>query len=89
MGTTKGACKADGCEKDVVGRGYCLRHYNAWKRGGMPKARYKTCKTAGCRKRQTNRAHCEEHQKVKAPAAAAPAPTPAAAEAVEAPAAES
>jgi hypothetical protein len=49
---TKGTCKAEACEKDVVGKGYCRRHYDAWKRGGLPKARYATCKTAGCRKRQ-------------------------------------
>ncbi|HZR84809.1 MAG TPA: hypothetical protein VFD92_27185 [Candidatus Binatia bacterium] len=84
---SKGTCKADACDKDAVGKGYCERHYRAWKRGGLPKARYKTCKTEGCRKRQVRAAHCEEHQKLK-PAAAggaagtteAPAPAPAPAE---------
>ena len=73
---SKGTCKAEACEKDVVGKGYCARHYHVWKQGELPKARYKTCKTAGCKKRQVNAAHCEEHQKVK-PAAAAPAAAPA------------
>jgi hypothetical protein len=74
---SKGTCKAEACEKDVVGKGYCARHYKSWKQGELPKGRYKTCKTDGCRKRQVNAAHCEEHQKVK-PAAAAPAEAPAA-----------
>jgi hypothetical protein len=67
----KGTCKADGCEKDVVGKGYCARHYGKWRRGEMPKPRYKTCRTAGCRKKQTAAGHCEEHQKKKAAEAAA------------------
>ena len=85
---TKGTCKADACEKDVVGKGYCRRHYDAWKRGGLPKAPYATCKTAGCRKRQVKAAHCEEHQKVKAaaPAAASAAAAPAEESAPAAPA---
>jgi hypothetical protein len=77
---TKGSCKAEACEKDVVGKGYCARHYRSWKQGALPKARYKTCKTDGCRKRQVKAAHCEEHQKVK-PAAAGEAAAPAPAEA--------
>jgi len=71
---SKGACKAEACERDVVGKGYCQRHYRAWKDGSMPKAPYKTCKTAGCRKRQVKSAHCEEHQKVKPAAASAASP---------------
>jgi hypothetical protein len=67
----KGTCKAEGCEKDVAGKGYCARHYQAWRRGDMPKARYKTCRTEGCRKKQTAKGHCEEHQKKKAAEAAA------------------
>jgi hypothetical protein len=92
---SKGNCKAEGCEKDTVGKGYCSRHYKEWRQGTLPKARYATCKTAGCRKKQTAFAHCEEHQKkkaappVEAAAAATPTPTPAAeAPAAEAPAAE-
>lgn len=61
----KGSCKADGCEKDVTGKGYCARHYKLWREGSMPKARYKTCRTEACRKKQTNAGHCEDHQKSK------------------------
>ena len=58
---TKGSCKADGCDKAVRGKGYCDRHYRAWKRGEMPKARYKCCNAEGCRKPSTIRHLCEEH----------------------------
>ncbi len=68
---SKGSCKAEACEKDVVGKGYCRRHYQAWRRGELAKARYKTCRKVGCRKRQVKAARCEEHQKIKALAPAA------------------
>ena len=67
----KGTCKAEGCQKDVVGKGYCTRHYKLWREGALPKARYKTCRTEGCRKKQTDKGHCADHQKKKAEAAAA------------------
>ena len=67
----KGSCKAEGCAKDVVGKGYCAKHYKLWRQGDLPKARYKTCTTEGCRKKQTSAGHCEEHQKKKKSAAAA------------------
>jgi hypothetical protein len=67
----KGTCKAEACEKEVVGKGYCTRHYKLWREGKLPKARYKTCRTEGCRKKQTDKGHCADHQKKKAEAAAA------------------
>lgn len=67
----KGTCKADGCEKEVVGKGYCSRHYRLWRRGEMPKARYKTCRNEGCRRKQVAAGRCEEHQKKKKAAAEA------------------
>lgn len=27
-------CKADGCERDLVARGWCLPHYKRWRRRG-------------------------------------------------------
>ncbi|MFM7736000.1 MAG: vegetative protein [Alphaproteobacteria bacterium] len=83
---TKGSCKAEGCSKDVVGKGYCSGHYKKWRQGTLPKARYATCKQEGCRKKQVAFARCAEHQKKK-PVAAEAAPA-AAAPAAEAPAAE-
>ncbi len=79
----KGNCKADSCEKEVVGKGYCKRHYRLWKRGEMPKARYATCVSEGCHKRVLKSMRCEEHQKVRPPES-----TDAAAAAAEAPAEE-
>ena len=84
----KGSCKADSCEKDVVGKGYCRHHYSLWRHGKMPKARYRTCRAEGCKKREFRASRCEEHQKVK-PVVAAPAAAESAAPAAEAPAAES
>lgn len=81
----KGTCKADSCEKEVVGKGYCKRHYRLWKRGEMPKGRYNTCVAEGCHKKVVASMRCEEHQKNK-PAEAADAP--AAEEAAAAPAEE-
>ena len=56
------SCKHDGCSQSATGgKGYCARHYAAWKRGGLPKARYNTCRVEGCRKRATGRGRCDEH----------------------------
>ena len=56
------SCKHEGCSRPSDGgRGYCARHYAAWKRGELPKARYKTCRVEACRKRATARGRCEEH----------------------------
>ena len=80
-------CKADGCAKPADGgKGYCRRHFAAWKRGAMPKARYDTCQAEGCHKRVAGRGRCEEHfardypgKKAAASASAeAPAQAPAA-----------
>lgn len=93
----KGNCKAESCEKEVAGKGYCKRHYRLWKRGEMPKARYNTCVAESCHKKVVASMRCEEHQKIKpsdAGAAAAGGEAPpadtgeAAAEATAAPAAE-
>ncbi len=65
----KGSCKLDGCEKPVAAKGYCTRHYKAWRRGALPKARYKICTHEACRKPRAIGSKCEEHGR-KAPAAA-------------------
>jgi len=78
---TKGTCKIAGCEKGVRGKGYCERHYRAWRRGKLPKARYRSCNAEGCLKPVVRRGLCGEHfestyAKAKA-AEAAPAIAPA------------
>lgn len=80
----KGTCKAADCNREVIAKGYCRKHYRLWKAGEMPKPRYKTCTAENCRKpRFGGSSLCEEHYKAArgtgAPQASAPAPaTPAA-----------
>jgi hypothetical protein len=69
----KGTCKADSCDREVVGKGYCQRHYKLWRQGKMPKARYKTCSAENCHKKQVQKGRCAEHQKKKPAAPAAEA----------------
>ena len=80
----KGTCKFEGCAREATGKGYCARHYKQWRRGELPKARYKICTAEGCRKPRQVRSKCEEHARAAAaapaaaaPSAAAPAPPPA------------
>jgi len=68
----KGSCKQDGCDREAVGKGYCARHYKKWRRGELPKARYKICTEEGCRKPRSVRAKCADHARKPAAAGAAP-----------------
>jgi len=69
------SCKHEGCSVPATGgKGYCARHYAAWKRGGLPKARYNTCRVEACRKRVTARGRCEEHFARDYPGKRAPQP---------------
>ena len=73
----EGTCKASDCARQVVGKGYCRKHYRLWKAGEMPKPRYKTCTSEKCRKPRAHGSLCEEHfnaqRHAPTPAAAAPA----------------
>ncbi len=68
-------CKASDCARQVIGKGYCRKHYRLWKAGEMPKPRYKTCTTEKCRKPRAHGSLCEEHFTAQR---GAPAPAPAA-----------
>ncbi len=62
MPNRSASCKHAGCSRSADGgKGYCRRHYTAWKRGELPKGRYKSCRAEGCRKRVLARGRCEEH----------------------------
>ncbi len=62
MAGEEATCKHDRCSSAATGgKGYCARHYAAWKRGKLPKACYKTCRVEGCRKVITSRGRCAEH----------------------------
>ena len=73
-GTGK-TCRIEGCKRAYQAKGYCFFHYDKWKAGELPKARYKTCSKEGCLKKVVAHGLCAEHQgkKEKAPEAAAPA----------------
>jgi hypothetical protein len=78
MPPSKESCKHESCNRPASGgKGYCDRHYAAWKRGKLPKARFDTCRAEGCHKRVVGRGRCEEHfardYPGKKPAEAAPA----------------
>ncbi len=57
----KGSCKAPDCDKEVRAKQYCNVHYRKWRRGEMPKPRYKTCNAENCLKPQHDRGLCESH----------------------------
>lgn len=71
-------CKAQDCAREAFAKGYCRKHYRLWKRGEMPKARYKTCTEEKCHKPRFHGSLCEEHYHASraktAAAGAAPAP---------------
>lgn len=81
-----GNCKHEKCEGPAAGKGYCKRHYRAWKLGKLPKARYKICTAEACRKPRAAGSKCAEHTPVsrRAKAAAAAAEKQAAAPAAPA-----
>lgn len=63
---SKGTCKREGCSAAVVGKGYCAKHYKEWRRGDLPKGRYKICTAEGCRKPRAVGSKCQEHGRGKA-----------------------
>jgi len=70
-------CGIEGCKRAYQAKGYCFFHYDKWRNGELPKARYKTCSKEGCLKKVVAHGVCAEHQKKKTAAPAEPA-TPAA-----------
>ncbi|MBX7148216.1 vegetative protein [bacterium] len=73
-------CKVEKCKREYRAKGYCDAHYKKWKRGELPKSRYKTCHNENCNKKVSKSGLCEEHfaavygkKAGAAPAAEAPA----------------
>lgn len=58
---SKGSCKAPDCEKEVRAKQYCAGHYRKWRRGEMPKPRYKSCNKEACLRPMNRRGLCDEH----------------------------
>jgi hypothetical protein len=64
-------CRTEKCKQTVRAKGYCRKHYAAWRRGKLDKKqRYKICSKEACRKPAVAAGVCAEHKKG---AAAAPA----------------
>ena len=72
--TSGPTCRVEGCKQGVRAKGYCRKHFIAWRRGAVgDHHRYKICTKEGCRKPRTKGSLCDEHAGSGAPAAAAPA----------------
>ncbi|HVV53312.1 MAG TPA: hypothetical protein VHO06_26890 [Polyangia bacterium] len=68
-------CRADKCKQPVRAKGYCRKHFIAWRRGEVgDHHRYKVCSKEACRKPRTKGGLCDEHAGVGAPAAEGAAP---------------
>lgn len=64
-------CKVEGCKQAERAKGYCRKHYVAWRRGDFGKKhRYNICAKEACRKPATVAGFCEEHKKGAEPKAA-------------------
>ena len=70
-------CGIEGCKRAYQAKGYCFFHYDKWKSGELPKARYKTCSKEGCLKKVVAHGLCAEHQPKTGGEAAAPGAAPA------------
>ena len=67
-------CRAEKCKQPVRAKGYCRKHYAAWRRGKIgKKQRYKICSKEGCRKPAVLGGMCAEHKKGAAAEGSAPA----------------
>ena len=80
-GGGKLSCKIEGCKRAYRAKGYCYFHFQKWRTGELPKARYDSCNTEKCTKKQFKAGLCQAHYNEKtgkgAPAAAAASASPA------------
>jgi hypothetical protein len=68
-------CRAEKCKQPVRAKGYCRKHFIAWRRADVgDHHRYKVCSKEACRKPRTKGGLCDEHAGVAAPAAEGAAP---------------
>jgi hypothetical protein len=68
------SCQVAKCKQPMRAKGYCRKHYLAWRRGELgKKQRYNTCSKEGCRKPAVAGGRCAEHKKGGAPAGEAAA----------------
>ena len=64
-------CQVEGCKQAERAKGYCRKHYMAWRRADLGKKhRYNICGKEACRKPALVGGFCEEHKKGAEPKAA-------------------
>lgn len=67
-------CKVEGCKQGVRAKGFCRKHFVAWRRGTVgDHHRYKICSKEACRKPRVKGGLCAEHAGIGGAAAEAPA----------------
>ena len=65
-------CRVEGCKQPVRAKGYCRKHFIAWRRGDVgDHHRYKICSKEACRKPRAKGGLCAEHAGIGGDAAAA------------------
>ena len=68
----RGTCTADKCKQPLRAKGYCRKHFMAWRRGKLGAHHaYKTCSKESCRKPREFGGLCAEHAGKGQPAAEA------------------
>jgi hypothetical protein len=70
----RGICVSEGCKHPLRAKGYCRKHFLAWRRGKLgAHHHYKTCSHEACRKKREFGGLCAEHAGKTDAGAAAPA----------------
>ena len=65
----RGMCTADKCSQPLRAKGYCRKHFLAWRRGELgAHHHYKICSKEACRKKRAFGGLCAEHAGKAAPA---------------------
>ncbi len=59
--STEAHCKVEKCKGEIRAKNYCDRHYRKWRRGELPKSRYRICKAEACRKPMVAQGLCQTH----------------------------
>ena len=72
--SSRGPCSVEGCKQPLRAKGYCRKHFLAWRREKFgAHHHYKICSKEGCRKKREFGGLCAEHAGKRAPAEAAAA----------------
>jgi hypothetical protein len=58
----RGTCTAEKCQRALRAKGYCRKHFMAWRRGKLgAHHQYKICTKEACRKKREFGSLCAEH----------------------------